>query len=51
MTSKVTCTFCRKPFDTMPFYGCCGACYQGSAEVRAIVDDAHPQSVTPPVKR
>lgn len=47
-SSKATtfeCLFCRRPFDMLPFYGSCGGCYAGSAEVRAIVDDVHPQTV------
>jgi hypothetical protein len=36
-----SCTFCHQKKDLF-FYGCCAACYAGSAEVRALVDGAHP---------
>lgn len=39
------CLVCLRPFGMLPFYGCCGACYTGSADVRAMVDEAHPQTV------
>ena len=38
------CLFCRRTFDELPFYGCCGGCYTKNAEVRALVDEAHPQT-------
>lgn len=38
------CFFCQRHFAALPFFGCCGGYYAGSAEVRAVVDDAHPQT-------
>ena len=37
------CMFCRVKFEELPFYGCCGACYQKDERARASVDEAHPQ--------
>lgn len=42
----MTCLFCLRVFEVLPFYGCCGACYQRSAEVRRVVDEAHPDTST-----
>lgn len=42
---RVTCLVCRGKFDSMPFYGCCSGCYSVSATVRALVDEAHPQTM------
>jgi len=44
--AKLACLFCLRAFEMLPFYGCCGACYQRSAEVRKVVDEAHPDTST-----
>lgn len=40
--AKYRCLVCCRDFDELPWYGCCLSCYLSSAEVRAVVDDAHP---------
>lgn len=41
---RFTCLFCKGEFDSLPFYGCCGACYNGNSTVRVLVDAATPQT-------
>lgn len=39
------CLFCRSVFEELPFWGCCSGCYTTREDVRALVDEAHPQTV------
>jgi hypothetical protein len=46
-SSEVTtfeCLVCGGAFAELPFYGCCGGCYQSNETARALVDEAHPQT-------
>jgi hypothetical protein len=40
----LTCFFCGLVFEDLPFYACCSRCYSKSESVRAVVDEAHPQT-------
>jgi hypothetical protein len=45
--AELTCHWCGKCFEELPFVATCSRCYSTKPDVRAIVDAAYPNSPNP----
>jgi hypothetical protein len=41
---EMTCHWCGRCFEELPFWATCSACYSSCEDVRRVVDEAYPLS-------